>query len=202
MPKKMRPLFVSTLLFLCFGTTLIFAQETRLTVTAFNPCTSAYEMAFVTLIKDGKKFDILSDSLGTIYLPEPGQYRMMLLGGGDVYRISDSVHFITIAPGQNYDTLTRTTIADCVGINHGPDCGYFCCDELCEGHNVDYFDNGKMKIEGRFRKGFPVGKLTFYNTDGTKKEIHYYDKSGHGRLIKKKAFKEIVRPAQSLQKNL
>jgi hypothetical protein len=69
-----------------------------------------------------------------------------------------------------------------------PNWGYLCCDNLCEGYNVDYFDNGKKKMEGNFKAGLPLGPLVFYNADGKVREIHHYDKNGKGRLNKKEKF--------------
>jgi hypothetical protein len=183
--KQTLPLIITTLLF-C-GAIVVYGQETKLNVISFNPCNSTYENdLLVTLFKDNKTFQI-SDSQGTILLPEPGEYKLKVFFT-DFYRLTDSVKFINIHRGQNYDTLIRTTIIDCSRPGHGPDCGYFCCDDLCEGSNVDYFVNGKKKLEGYFKKGFPVGKLIFYWPDGTRKEIHYYDKGGKGILLKKETF--------------
>jgi len=168
---------------------VIYGQEIKLNVSSFNPCNSTYERELlVTLSKDNKTFHI-SDTIGTILLPEPGDYRLRV-SSNDLYRLTDSVKLVKIHPGQNYDTLTRTTIIDCVGPLHRPDCGYFCCNNLCEGYNVDYFDNGNKKLEGRFKKGFPVGQLIYYRPDGNRKEIHHYDKAGKGRLKKKETLEK------------
>jgi len=180
--KPILPFIITTLLF-CRAA-VVYGQEIKLNIISFNPCNSTYENELlVTLFKDNKTFQI-SDTLGTILLPETGEYRLRVFEN-NFYRLSDSVKLIRIHGGQNYDTLTRTTIIDCIGPMHGPDCGYLCCDDLCEGSNVDYFDNGKKKLEGQFKKGFPVGQLIFYRPDGSRKEIHYYDKDGEGRLLKK-----------------
>lgn len=160
-------------------------QEVKLNVVTFNPCNSTYENELlVDLVKGNKVFQI-SDTLGTFHLPESGIYKLRF--SCDFFRLVDSVKMITISSGQNYDTLTRTTILKCVIViaDAGGDCGYFCCDKACEGYNVDYFDNGNKKLEGHFKKGNPVGQLIFYYPDGRKKEIHHYDKAGNGRLKRK-----------------
>ncbi len=180
----MKPIYplVITILLLCG--LCAHGQEIKLNVISFNPCSSTYENEIlITLFKHNEAFQI-SDTLGTILLPETGEYKLKLFAK-DFYRLTDSVKLIEIHQGQNYDTLTRTTIVDCTGPIHGPDCGYFCCDVLCEGYNIDYFDNGKKKLEGYFKKGFPVGQLILYRPDGTRKEIYHYDKDGKGILIKK-----------------
>ncbi|MBL7840940.1 MAG: hypothetical protein JNJ75_12405 [Cyclobacteriaceae bacterium] len=186
--KDMRVLAI--ILFFNFWTDLTHGQGITLNVVTFNPCNSTYENELlVHLVKDGKMFQI-SDTLGTIYLPDPGIYKLKVFDY-TLYRLVDSVKVITISQGKNYDTLTRSAIMDCYVINcvlppqSAGDCGYSCCDQLCEGYNVDYFDNGNKRLEGYFKKGNPVGQLIFYHPDGRKKEIHHYDKAGNGRLKRK-----------------
>jgi hypothetical protein len=181
---------LSIILLFSSWTTLTHAQEIKLNVITFNPCNSTYEHELlVHLVKDGKKFQI-SDTLGTIYLPEPGVYKLKAFDY-TFYRLADSVKLIKISQGQNYDTLARSVIMDCFIVNcilprqKADECGYFCCEQLCEGYKVDYFDNGNKKLEGHFKKGNPVGQLIFYYPDGRKKEIHHYDKLGNGRLKRK-----------------
>ena len=47
----------------------------------------------------------------------------------------------------------------------------------------------KRELKEILKKGLPVGKLTFYKTDGTKREIKYYDKKGKGSLLKERTMK-------------
>ena len=167
-------------------------QNIRLNVITFNPCDSTFDNELlIHLVKGDKKFEI-ADTLGTIYLTEPGAYKLKFFFPG-IYRTTDSVKLVTIHAGQNYDTLTRSTIMDgaivaCILPLPKPSWNYQCCDKPCEGYNVDYFDNGRKKVEGTFKMGIPIGQLIFYNPDGTKKEIHHFDKAGKGRLKKKETF--------------
>jgi hypothetical protein len=174
--------------FFCCSTTVLFGQEIKLNITCFNPCSSTYEPELlVALVKDNKTFQI-ADTRGTFHLPEPGTYELKFFDQS-FYRLRDSVQFIQINYGQNYDTLTYTTITKCffVGGHKGGECGYSCCNNLCEGYYVDYYDNGKKKIEGNFKNGLPIGELIFYKYNGAKTQIHYYDKKG--LLIKKEIIK-------------
>jgi hypothetical protein len=183
-------LILSISLLLYIKTLTVHGQDIKLNILTFNPCNSTYEHEFLASLVKGDKVFSISDSLGTIYLQETGVYKLKVFGT-DFYNITDSVKLITIYRGQNYDTLTRTTIIKGFSVNciipppKGPSWGYLCCDNLCEGYNVDYFDNGKKKIEGHFKSGLPIGQLSFYNADGKKIEIHHYDKSGKGRLKRK-----------------
>ena len=43
--------------------------------------------------------------------------------------------------------------------------------EKAEGPWVSYYDNGQKKEEGMYKNGFEVGKWTFYNEDGSVKEV-------------------------------
>ncbi len=51
---------------------------------------------------------------------------------------------------------------------------WFYCDKLAEGYLVDYYLNGRKRIEGDFKKGSPIGILKYYNQSGTKIfQVHY-----------------------------
>jgi len=188
--KKMR--LNTTLIiagFLTLGTVTARGQEIRLNIITVNSCDSTVDNELLVQLVKGDKTFFITDSLGTFILPETGVY---WLKGFDnsFYTLSDSVKQITINAGQNYDTLTRSTIMKGVPVNctlppKGPGWGYLCCDNLCEGYNVDYFDNGKKRIEGTFKNGLPIGQLILYNSEGKKKEVQHYDKGGRGRLKKK-----------------
>lgn len=52
------------------------------------------------------------------------------------------------------------------------------CGERCEGYKVDYYNNGQKRVEGKFKKGRPVGELKFYNESGKLKYLEYYNKRG------------------------
>ncbi len=55
---------------------------------------------------------------------------------------------------------------------------YYDCNNLCEGYCIDYYRNGKKKLEVFFKQGTPQGKLYFYRNDGTVLKIQKYDKKG------------------------
>ena len=46
--------------------------------------------------------------------------------------------------------------------------------EKLEGLWVSYYDNGQKKEEGVYKNGREVGKWTFYNGDGSVKEVKEY----------------------------
>ena len=183
-----------TLILLSLWTVIVHGQEIRLNIITFNLCDSSFDNELmVHLVKGDQKF-FISDSLGTFNLPETGLYKLKIFDNS-FYRLPDSVKLITIGFGHNYDTLTRSTIMKGVTVNcilpprPGPNWGFLCCDNMCEGYNVDYFDNGKKKMEGTFKAGLPIGRLVFYNGDGKVTEIHYYDNAGKGRLKKEEKFR-------------
>jgi hypothetical protein len=177
-----------TTYFIILNVVITNGQQIKLNVVTFDPCKTLYEKELLIEVTNGDKVFQAADTTGTIYLPHPGTYKLKVLLKDYVTLVNSEVPII-ITNGQNYDTLTRTRIGLCLQGNHQPTCGYFCCDKLCEGYNVDYFSNGKKMMEGEFMNGYPIGQLIFYNPDGTKKEIHYYDKLGKGNLEKKEIFK-------------
>jgi len=49
--------------------------------------------------------------------------------------------------------------------------GYYNCDTLCEGKVTDLYYNKKVRIEGNFIHGIPIGELRFYQSDGSLERI-------------------------------
>jgi antitoxin component YwqK of YwqJK toxin-antitoxin module len=62
--------------------------------------------------------------------------------------------------------------------------------ERCDGLVVDYYPNGHKRIEGNFKNGYAVGKLTYYYSSGREREIRFYDRQGKGKIKKKLLFDE------------
>jgi hypothetical protein len=62
--------------------------------------------------------------------------------------------------------------------------GYFNCDEICDGHIIDYYSNGKIKYEGDFNNGIPL-KIKKYDINGKLISVEVYDKDGVLKEIKK-----------------
>lgn len=64
---------------------------------------------------------------------------------------------------------------------------WLCCGNRCNGYYTDYYINGNKRVEGKFKKGKPVGKVQFYNEAGKLRFIVYYNK--RGRKIKSEQIK-------------
>lgn len=58
------------------------------------------------------------------------------------------------------------------------DLKYYYCDELCNGRYTDYYKNGQKRLKGKFKKGFHVGKLYYYNKMGTLIKTERYNRKG------------------------
>jgi hypothetical protein len=95
----------------------------------------------------------------------------------------DSI-LVHITFGTNIDTIKQKDIVEGVFIDLKPlkgmtnGGGWFYCGKPCNGYNVDYYNNGKKNIEGRFKNGKPIGKLKSYNSNGLIKYIAYYNRRG------------------------
>lgn len=168
------------------------SQPITFNVITFNPCDSTYENEILVRLESDDSVFQISDTLGTIKLRKPGEYKLKVFGGSELYRWHDADKLVKIAVGENYDTLVRSTIYQCVKGGHHSlkSCGYYCCDKPCEGYNADYYHNGIKRIEGTFRNGFPIGMLLLYYANGKDKEVHLYDNKGEGNLISIKYFEK------------
>jgi hypothetical protein len=55
--------------------------------------------------------------------------------------------------------------------------GYYNCDKICNGHIIDYYSNGEIKLEGDFKNGIPI-EITRYDINGKLITIEVYNKDG------------------------
>jgi hypothetical protein len=79
----------------------------------------------------------------------------------------------------------KTIILPAYKINLGDtafwDAMYYDCCEICIGSKKDYYKNGTIRLEGRFRKGHPK-KLKLYNKDGELTEKKIYNRHGYKKV--------------------
>ena len=131
------------------------------------------------LEKSGEKYFKITDSIGTMILPEPGEYRLIAEFDG----IDENV---TLKKGVNIDTLYTKKIYECYEpVSHPSFFGYCCCENVCNGQQKDYYNDGTLRIEGNFKNGKPIGKVKVYHPNGIIKEIRIYNKKGDLRRTKK-----------------
>jgi len=51
---------------------------------------------------------------------------------------------------------------------------FYCNNKLCNGRATSYYQNGKIRLDGRFRKGIPIGIIRdYYEDGGIEDERHY-----------------------------
>jgi hypothetical protein len=95
----------------------------------------------------------------------------------------DSI-LIHISFGLNVDTFKQADIVEVVTMDYNPLSknkewsGWLCCGKRCEGYKIDYYNDGKVRMEGLFRNGKPIGQLKFYNNEGKLKYVEFYNKRG------------------------
>ncbi len=165
------------LTFLLLTSFSLFGQETKYNLMIIDPCSKKVEYGILYhLEKLGKVFSI-NDSIGTIYLKEPGKYELIT-----EYGISKNVE---IKKGINIDTLFTKRINECLEpVSHPNFIGYCCCEEKCNGIQKDYYNDGTLRIEGKFKNGIPTDKVIKYHPNGNIKEIRIYNRNGILRRTK------------------
>lgn len=52
------------------------------------------------------------------------------------------------------------------------------CGMIANGFKCDYYINGQKRIEGKFKRGKPIGELKFYSKEGKLEYTEYYNKKG------------------------
>ena len=133
-----------------------------------------------------------SDSIGMCILPDTGYYKILIVGS---FAEHDRYIHINNRVNQSY-TIKAFSINECYNPTTRPDFyGYCCCGEKCEGLKVDYYSNGKKRIEGKFKDGKPIGELKFYYPSGNLKRVENYNEKGEKRavFIYKDAKSDVIR---------
>ena len=62
---------------------------------------------------------------------------------------------------------------------------FYICEEICNGYVEDFYQNGNIRIKGKFNQGLPQGKLYYYSEDGELLKIEKYNKKGKFKKTKK-----------------
>jgi len=159
----------------------VYSQKVTFRLYSENRCNNTYEeLCFWSLHSCGKAYDPVTniiescDSLSDDYkvycfveLPDTGRY---VISG---YWLDREYHF------KEYklysDTINIATVEHLISTTSPITfSGYYCCDTLCEGYNIDYYANGNKRIEGSFKNGEPYGDLIFYKPDGTEDYVKRY----------------------------
>ena len=132
------------------------------------------------LKKNGVAFN-LRDTTGFLLLKDTGTYVLTYaIEKIDSTQLGKKYHIKSIEDFS--DTLRIPSINACFEPTSHPNfIGYCCCDNKCEGVQIDYYENGNKRIEGSFKGGIPIGRLKFYHMNGKLSMVKKYNKQGKFR---------------------
>lgn len=156
--------------------------QSRLYLYGYNSCdSSVINISHFGLTKDGLAFSAV-DSSGYVLLNEVGIYILdYVLEDIDTSQLRRKYNIET-RNGIYRDTLNLISIIPCLTPTSHPDfIGFCCCDEKCEGKQVDFYANGNKRIEGCFKEGVPWGDIKSYYPNGKLRRV---DKYRRGKLRK------------------
>jgi hypothetical protein len=111
-----------------------------------------------------------------VLIPTPGKYELFVNINNGKYQRSYEEKIDFIDSQKVFDTLTIPKIL--FEIDNDDETNYskyLKCDKLCNGYEVDYFENGKIRLEGNFVNGNAVWVTEFDRDSSSIK--YYYDKS-------------------------
>ena len=147
----------------------LFSQNIEFKLFYKDPCNTKTEVALnYFLEKDGIKFNPNFD--GIIILKSKGEYnlvrqkeiiKLILDKKRNSHRInlSDKHEFIITHDKHGYEFRN--------------------CKGKLNGNIIDYYENGKVRMIGKFKNGLVIGYLTEFYPNGELKEIRLYDKKGY-----------------------
>lgn len=165
---------MKTLLTITFSLLCLYAKsQTAVRLVYYDSCTQAIENL------DFEAFQIGSDSVynsknSTVFLPK-GKYIFTAdkKMGDDNYGLI--INVLTIQDSHEIsDTITIPKILLVTdNILHSSYSGYYNCQSKCDGHETDYYENGKKRLEGDFINGTPKF-IVEYNESGDKDYEAWY----------------------------
>lgn len=176
----MKKLSVILLLILFFELT---NAQSVIKLKFFDNCSNRVVDLKYELIKyeDKAQSIIAKDS---ITLVDPGGYMISVSIPRENYVAFFNISRLFADKKTYNDTIELSRIAPCNdGALHSKYWKFHNCDRLCNGHEIDYYQNGKKSVEGDFLNGWPKRKIKYFNLNGDLLETEIYSKKG---LIKTK----------------
>lgn len=139
-----------------------------------DKCDGKIESAFLYNVKNGDSILSPIDTTGLIPLRTKTRYTLYSM------YFSDTIQLYFENPKVTADTLFSERIVECLAPIPDPTFSGYCCCGLnkCDGYEVDYYNNGKVRIEGTFKKGKPVGTLKTFDQNGQLVSVKRYSKNG------------------------
>lgn len=124
--------------------------------------TNMGEINIISLIKDSIMYPIL-DTV-PIMVQDTGKYVLNAISmqnqDSSIYIKNDSKVFVdTVSFASIYEALVNTKNTEFTHL-------WLCCDNKCEGYQVEYYDNGNKRIEGTFKNGKAIGNINYYDQRG------------------------------------
>ncbi len=171
-----------TTLLILFAFTISSYSQSIVKLTFLDNCTAKplnleYELSPIT--NEDAKSIIVRDSA----FIEPGAYLISVSLERNSYKCFWDLYKIIEENKVYNDTIELTKIALC---NDGSlDSKYWkfhFCDRLCNEHEVDYYTNGLISVEGYFVNGWPKRKVKFYDKNGVLTKTEIYTKKGLLRI--------------------
>jgi hypothetical protein len=176
---------------LCFFYSRAISQTIQYRPYLRSSCTDTFRVINNYSLKKGSLAFYSLNIGNTITLPDTGTY--FLESPETAGPLFDSITVQVRNKGFNSDTLKAADIGSYLFIDSKPPKGMFngvwlCCGKMCNGSKSEYYNNGAKYFEGRFKKGRPVGKFTYYYSSGKIKAIIYYSRKG--KELKTERFKD------------
>jgi len=117
-----------------------------------------------------------SDSLGNCVVLDTGCYHLMVFDR--IIQGKQTYHFDSF--GEYSDTVRINTVHECYDAKSAlSSSGYCCCNKICDGHIIEFYENGTKMLEGKFHNGQPI-IIKYYYPSGRVQMIQRY-----GQFIKK-----------------
>lgn len=168
-------MYIVIFCFLLSGT--LNAREVKYKLYLKDNCKSTIEQVMYYVLKIGDEVYYPNEASGILELPDTGRYELYI-----VERL-EPIEIIIDDYKLKIDTISTPTINFKIETTSQPKLsGFYCCDTLCNGDYIDYYLNGNIRIEGKFKQGRAIGVVKYYNRKGGLIEGKVYNR--HGKVKK------------------
>lgn len=168
-----------------FITVTCFSQEIKYNLYLKDVCNGNVKTSlFYSLEKDGNKYNSFDEN--PVTLPITGIYKLTATEIGEEYEVvirqnrnSDTLNLPsikTVIEQSNASFTNKTSDSEKQRIRMSTSKRYFDCGIVCNGYKVGKYSNGKVKFEGTFENGFPIGEFKMFYQNGKIKEVLFYEK--------------------------
>lgn len=156
-------------------------SQTKVNLSFINPCKNSIENVEFILVR---YIDIAttyySSEQDSIFEIEPGDYSIFVAIEKNemIYEFGIDKSFKENRIYNDTIIIPRILRKKTAELHNPKDLGFYYCEKLCKGMITDYWPNGKIRMQGEFKNGYPKKEIKKFNMEGKLIETEIYKRKG------------------------